>query len=137
MLKLHISNVVELLKMEGTLQFSVNCHSFVYLAYWCKVNYYLNSWNQLKWLISAWRYWFSTDLKVQIQITKWPGDILLHDVHLGQWHLYFTLTDITILRKIEYTNNIIHRYMCVLCKERANFHNNTALISFFFGWKNF
>ena len=21
--------------------------------------------------------------------------------------------------------------MCVLCKERANFHNNTALISFF------
>ena len=43
MLKLHISNVVELLKMEGTLQFSVNCQSFVYLAYWFKVNYYLKT----------------------------------------------------------------------------------------------
>ena len=83
MLKSHISYVVELSKMEGTFQFSVNCQSFVYLAYWFKVNYYLKTWNQLKWLVSAWRYWFSTDLKVQIQITKWPGDIQ-HDVHLVQ-----------------------------------------------------
>ena len=42
MLKLHISNVIELSKMEGTLQFSVNCQSFVYLAYWFKVNYLLS-----------------------------------------------------------------------------------------------